>query len=316
MTIHVLHHCDHDGRFAGYCAWRKFVHDVPESEREEILFYDVQYKQPIPIDIDNLTKNDKVYIVDFSYDRQTLDRIYEKAGFLKVLDHHATAEEQLGGAPYAFFDKTKSGALLAWEYFYPQSSPPLACLLVNDYDMWAWKYPDTGAFDAWLHFDHVKQNWTKWHLLSSNADVMQHAIKTGKTIEAYNESVMEGIVSARSNFSFGDVGEESPIGSVATSSSPSSEKIGRYAAHNGLGILHSQLGSFVCKKFEVDLSIGYRIRRGFVVFNLRSVNEELGLAKKVAQRNGGGGHRCAASFTLPLKEGLAMVETLMSGGWV
>lgn len=311
MTTYVLHHCDSDGRFAAYCAWRKLVHEIPKEQRtEEVLFYDVQYKQPIPIDIDSLTKDDKVYVVDFSYDRQTLDRIYEKVGFLKVLDHHATAEEQLKDAPYAFFDKTKSGALLAWEYFYPNSSPPLACLLVNDFDMWAWKYPDTGAFESWLHFDRVKQNWMKWHLLSTEPDMMLHAIRTGKIIEQYNESVMQSITSSGSNLGFGDVVEE------ADKSLPEGVKIGRYAVHNGLGIIHSQLGSFICKKFEVDLSIGFRIKRSVVVFNLRSTSEELGLAKKVAQRNGGGGHRCAASFTMPLKEGLEMVHNLFARKWV
>ncbi|BAW19142.1 putative phosphoesterase [Ralstonia phage RP31] len=336
MTIYVLHHADSDGRFAAYAAWRHFKDNIG-IDVSTIQFREVQYKQPFPYDIDSFTKEDQVYILDFSYDRQTLDKVYEKVGLLKVLDHHATAEEQLKAAPYAFFDKTKSGALLAWEYFFPDSSAPLACLLVDDFDMWAWKYPDTGAFESWLHFDRVRQNWAKWDLLCTVPEAMEHAIKTGKTIEQYNESVMHSITSVGSNMGFGDFVEwvdnpcnvtkeqvglppddvpSQPVAEGSWTPPKTKVKIARYAVHNGLGIIHSQLGGFICKKFEVDVSIGFRVKRNVVVFNVRSTDEEKGFAKQVAERFGGGGHKCAASFIMPLSEGLEMIQALFERRWI
>jgi oligoribonuclease NrnB/cAMP/cGMP phosphodiesterase (DHH superfamily) len=311
MTIHILHHADSDGRFAGYCAWRYF-RDNPAFDLKDVQFKEVQYQQAFPLDIESLTVNDQMYILDFSYDRETLDRVFAKVGFLKVLDHHESAEERLQGAPYVFFDKTKSGALLAWEYFFEDRSPPLACLLVNDFDMWAWKYAQTAAFEAYLHYDRVKQNWEKWDLLSTDAAAMDNAIKTGMILEQSNESAMRTIVFG-GNLTYGNLSRAMTTEESDTFESPllqNAVKVARYAAHNGMGILHSQLGSFICQEKQVDVSIGYRIKRDIVVFNVRSAENTAITAKMVATKFGGGGHPHAASFRLPLREGLDFVHQL------
>lgn len=327
MTIHILHHADSDGRFGAYCAWRHF-RDRPAFDMKDVQFREVQYQQAFPLDIESLTVDDQMYIIDFSYDRETLDKVYAKVGFLKVLDHHESAEERLKGAPYVFFDKTKSGALLAWEYFFSDRSPPLACLLVNDFDMWAWKYAQTAAFEAYLHYDRVKQNWEKWDLLSTSAEAMDNAIKTGMILEQSNESAMRTIVFG-GNLVYGNVMESLPAPAPEPDldfTNPSSLSpttvgaypepnngivLGRYAAHNGMGILHSQLGGFICKEKQVDISIGYRIKRDIVVFNVRSNEHSKVNAKTVATRFGGGGHPDAASFRLDLLAGLELVRKLM-----
>lgn len=130
--IHILSHADSDGRFAAYCA---FTHCAERGLSDKLKMHEVQYGQPVPINIAELTKLDAVYILDFSYSREILESINEKVGVLVVLDHHKTAEAHLLGLPYAHFDMTKSGALLAWEYFFPDEEPPMPCLYVNDRDL-------------------------------------------------------------------------------------------------------------------------------------------------------------------------------------
>lgn len=62
-----------------------------------------------------------VAIVDFSYPREKLIMLAEKAIYLLVLDHHNTAEKDLkdlnlGSKGELIFDMSKSGAQLAWDY--------------------------------------------------------------------------------------------------------------------------------------------------------------------------------------------------------
>ena len=58
-----------------------------------------------------------------------------------VLDHHKTAEEELRGLPYAKFDMNKSGAMLAWEHFFPNGKPPRLVEYVQDRDLWKYELP-------------------------------------------------------------------------------------------------------------------------------------------------------------------------------
>lgn len=122
---YVLYHADSDGRFAGYCAWKALQGMYPD---EHVHFHEVQYGQPLPISLEHLNAKDVVYILDFSYSREVLEQIAAKAGRLVVLDHHKSAQKELADLPYAFFDQSKSGALLAWEHFFPGERPPFACV--------------------------------------------------------------------------------------------------------------------------------------------------------------------------------------------
>lgn len=61
-----------------------------------------------------------VLIVDFSYDRATMEMLAQQAATLVVFDHHATARERLMGLPDAtvVFDTKRSGAGIAWDVLF------------------------------------------------------------------------------------------------------------------------------------------------------------------------------------------------------
>lgn len=300
-TIYVLYHRDLDGRFAGYCAWRYYeelYRDLFSELRPRMVFHEVQYNEPLPIDIDQLTQDDLVYVLDFSYDRQTLDRIHEKVKTLLVLDHHESAQEQLQGAVYAHFDMTRSGALMAWRHFFPRSPAPMPCYLANDFDLWQWLYSDTAAFEAWVQHDRVGSDWSKWDRLCFDSRYLKKCLEKGQLLVAHQESVMESFLNGSGNiglgqFYYGETGDHA-----------------RYAIHNGMGILHSQLGGKIVKHFNVDFSIGYRIKRDIVVFNVRSRDESKMNAKTFCKIYGGGGHPNASGFRLPLSNGLKLIAEL------
>lgn len=65
-----------------------------------------------------------VYVLDFSYPRDVMDRIMTTARRTVVLDHHKTAMAALDGLHQpesgidVWFDMNKSGGRLAWEWFW------------------------------------------------------------------------------------------------------------------------------------------------------------------------------------------------------
>lgn len=92
-----------------------------------------------------------VYVLDFSYPYAVMERMATNARRLVVLDHHKTAAEALDGLHQpesgidVWFDMTKSGGRLAWEWFtsqgydLPTPNQPRAPWLVDyteDRDLW------------------------------------------------------------------------------------------------------------------------------------------------------------------------------------
>jgi oligoribonuclease NrnB/cAMP/cGMP phosphodiesterase (DHH superfamily) len=74
---------------------------------------------------------------DFSYPKPIIKEIEEKAELLIVVDHHITAKGELSGKGDVkeqnyHFDMNKSGARLAWEFFYPNKEVPLLLRHIED----------------------------------------------------------------------------------------------------------------------------------------------------------------------------------------
>lgn len=121
-----------DGFGAAFAAWLRFGH--------EAIYTPVQYGQPMP-KADGAAEGHEVqvFILDFSYERQALETLAGQVHRLVVLDHHASAERELTGLPYCHFDLGKSGAVLAWEFFWTGLPVPLFFQYLQDRDLWQWK---------------------------------------------------------------------------------------------------------------------------------------------------------------------------------
>jgi hypothetical protein len=96
----------------------------------------VSYGQPLP----PIPKGAIVYILDFSYPRAVLEQI-ATTHQLFVLDHHATAEQELAGMPGCQFDLNSSGAVMAWRHFHPHTPVPEFFAYLQDRDLWRFKLP-------------------------------------------------------------------------------------------------------------------------------------------------------------------------------
>jgi hypothetical protein len=222
-----------------------------------------------------------------SIDRKNNDKGYDK--------------ENLAGAEYAKFDMTKSGALMSWEYFFPNTDPPLACLFVHDYDLHEWKYTNhTAAFEAWLRYDKVGQDWDRWYKLCNNREYLDEALLKGSVVVDLNESIIQSFINTPNNIVFNSFFSDEACRKI------------NYAIFNGMHFLRNEISTTLYEKHDIDMVIGWSVRGKEVIFSVRSPDAERYSAKRFAEHYGGGGHPKAASFPLPLDRGMELVKHLMS----
>jgi hypothetical protein len=134
-VIKVLYHGNcYDGFGAAYAAWKAFGDNaeyIPCAYNEGSL------------PLDQVPDGSEVYVVDYSFPREDLLRKRPRFKTLVVLDHHATAEENLRGLDFCVFDMNRSGAMIAWDYFHPGNKAPLLIEHIQDRDLWRFKLVGT-----------------------------------------------------------------------------------------------------------------------------------------------------------------------------
>lgn len=150
-----------DGFGAAYAVW-KWDSDVE--------FFPGVYQNEPP----DVTGRD-VILVDFSYKRAVIEAMAKTARTITILDHHKSAAEELehfasitkendlamssddfahycefiGAMPIrALFDMERSGAMIAWNYFHPDTPPPKLIEHIQDRDLWRFALPGTREIQA------------------------------------------------------------------------------------------------------------------------------------------------------------------------
>jgi len=154
----VIYHANcTDGFGAAFAAWLKLG--------DEAEYLPMQYNSINPADLADLTDDREVYILDFSLPRVQMESVFRLAKRVVWLDHHKTAFEMwCSKAPDLFFtihkeaddqkhivlDDCKSGALLAWEYFHPDTEVPMLIKHIDDRDRWQFKLDGSKELHAAL----------------------------------------------------------------------------------------------------------------------------------------------------------------------
>ncbi len=136
---YILYHenCE-DGFGAAWIAWKALGNQAE--------YIPVQYGDSPP----ELPDRSRVTIVDFSYPREVIIELNERMESLWVLDHHKTAAQDLAGLEFATFDMQKSGAILAWEYWFPGESAPPLLQYIQDKDLWLFQLENSLEVSAAL----------------------------------------------------------------------------------------------------------------------------------------------------------------------
>lgn len=283
MKTIVLFHDDSDGFASALSVLQKY----PKAEYRR-----VQYGQKFP-EVE-LNKDTEIIIVDFSYDRATLDDVYSRVGKLLVIDHHDTAQEQLEGAPYAIFDMTKSGARLCWEYFNPYTEPPHLIKLVEDRDLWRFHFPESKSFEYGVNASGDQKNLDYWNELLLDNDLFKQTIKKGEILVEQEESFTSNFIKDK-KYRIVNYGGY------------------RVAFYNAISYI-SELGAAINndREINVDFTMSYFItKKGEVVVSFRGSNKNNIEVNKLAKELGqgqGGGHPKSAGVCLPFEKGIELLS--------
>lgn len=134
MIICIYHDNCSDGFGAAWVVRKAFG---------DIEFHPGRYGETPP-DVSGKT----VIMVDFSYKRGILIEMANKAETILIIDHHKSAIEDLINLPSnvkTVFDMHHSGAILTWNYFFPEQLPPTLLHHIQDRDLWKFEMPGTRA---------------------------------------------------------------------------------------------------------------------------------------------------------------------------
>lgn len=163
-----------DGFAAAWAAYRKFGANGARYEPRA-------HGDPVG----DLEPKSEVYILDFSWPRQTLLDLSHQGHEIALLDHHKTAEENLRGLPFARFNMSKSGAGLAWEYFHPGKPVPKLIECVEDNDLWLFRLQDTKRVKALLST--IRWSFENWDELDRKIESRLY-LESADLILAYQDN--------------------------------------------------------------------------------------------------------------------------------
>ncbi len=222
-------------------------------------------------------KNTEIYIIDFSFSKEILLDLESRCKKLVILDHHIGAKEAIESVKEHMYGTKDSGCMLAWKYFYPNESIPLAIQYVSDSDTWTHEMSDYENINSYIY--------------KSENEL---------TIEAFNNLVLE--MEDKNKFE-----EIKKIGTILREAYISNVNIYIKKAElinfdgyqvysvNAPSEIRSELGHELAIKTN-SFSVIYYYLDGKWKVSLRSVKDFD--VSVMAKNHGGGGHKNAAAFTL------------------
>jgi oligoribonuclease NrnB/cAMP/cGMP phosphodiesterase (DHH superfamily) len=244
-----------DGFGAAWAIWKRY----PEA-----TYIPVKHGNMPPSGLEDK----RIVMADFSYSREIIEQIAASTRQFQILDHHITAQSALADFPYAFFDMTKSGAVLAWEWAHDEPLPWLA-QYIQDKDLWQWRLPRSREISAALaSYPFEFELWD-----SLRQDILE---MEGAAILRLEKVLIDDIV--RESILVNFEGETVP------------------AVYSP--ILTSQIGERLCQGYPFCLIWHQQEDRRY--FSLRSRAGTVDVSA-IAARYGGGGHVNAAGFSVSLE---------------
>lgn len=264
---------------------------------DQVDFHAGFYGQPPP----DVSGRD-VIMVDFSYKRPVIDTMINSANTILILDHHKTAESDLApfrveecdrgkfihpdqqglwrdfaelGRPRiaALFDMERSGAGLAWDYFFPNAPRPQLINHIEDRDLWRFNFTGTREIQASVFS--YPYDFKTWDMLMDGDP--RELISQGSAIERKHfKDIAELVAVTKRRMIIG--GYDVPVANLP------------YTMSSDAGHLMTAGEPFAA--CYTDTPDGR-------TFSLRSTNEGVDVSD-VAKVYGGGGHRNAAGFKMPI----------------
>lgn len=221
-----------------------------------------------------------VLIFDYHFKHDVLIEMHSKANSLLLLDHHATVMDSLSDLPYAQFDINKSGAMLAWEYFFKDSAPEMFYWL-QDRDLWLNQYPESNSFFYYLNsHPYDLKVWAQIYYDLQDNNKRDSILNTGNQIYSYYKIQLELLLKHHA--------KEIIIDGV------------KGWIINTNKMFATEAGSILARRYNTFALIWSVNEKNMVGCSVRSVAECS--ARKIAEKYGGGGHEHASKFRMSINQ--------------
>jgi oligoribonuclease NrnB/cAMP/cGMP phosphodiesterase (DHH superfamily) len=270
-----------DGTAAAWVASKRFGEN-------NVALTPVSYGRKPP----TVHEEDEVYLLDFCYPPHELHEMAKNSKGLVVIDHHKSNSFLEGIELYngeVRYDMDHSGAVLAWNYFFPFETVPLLLRYVEDRDIWKWELNHSREVSAYLQSLQLTPQSFGHEVIRMYAELSDHdhkkvfqstAYREGKAILRSHEILSQSIARTASLKNF--CGYKVPV-----VCSP---------------VLHSEVGHELLEAYpDAPFAVTYRDVDGIRSFSLRSEDSREDVSV-IAKENGGGGHRNASGFEVKLDD--------------
>lgn len=265
-TIILYHGSCPDGFGAAYAAWKKFgdtAEYIPLYRGDEIPEH---------------LAGAHLYFIDFTYEKEVMDRIAASAASVVVLDHHEGVRDVVESMPEHVFDNDRSGATIAWDYFHPGTPRPRLLTHIEDDDLFLFKLPDTRAILSYLSVQ--PYTFEFWDELARTLedDAAREALLA--KLEAYEEyftllATLSVDKAHLVSFEGHDV---------------------YFATTHPLKPMKSLVGNLLAKKQGPFALVASAHPKGFGISIRGDGSVDVSL---IAQKYGGNGHKSSAGFLIP-----------------
>jgi oligoribonuclease NrnB/cAMP/cGMP phosphodiesterase (DHH superfamily) len=264
-NIVVLYHKNCPDGFGGaWAAWKKLGSKAD--------YIPVLHQESPPEGL----REKRIYLVDFTYPVQILKELITHNKQVIGIDHHADRAEAIQLTHDYRFDPTRSGAVLAWQYFHPGKPTPQLLRHIEDYDLWRFSIPRTKEIVMALEL--IPQDFNKWNIIARDmqkARSRKKYIATGAVLTKFEKEKVRDMTE-----------------------NDSEEVI--FEGHRTLAVNASvfidELGGALAKKMP-PIGIVWYQKKDKRKFSLRS--DGAVDVSALARKFGGGGHHDAAGFKLP-----------------
>lgn len=276
----VIYHKDcADGVAAAWCFWKQYG--------DSYEYFPGVYNSPAPD-----FYNRDVYLVDFSYKRETVADMCQFANKVVVLDHHQSALEDLWDlqSTHPNFDMTFSrsgmaGSMIAWDYvkYVSKHKRKLPVLLehIQDRDMWWFRLPHTKEIMMAV-FSHPFEIEAYDKLMGLNRSGLKGLVREGEVLQRkYRMDLLKSIEITKR---YMDIG-------------------GHIVPTANLNYIYASEGGSILAEGH-PFAATYYDTKEHRVFSLRSLETGIDVSE-IAKQYNGGGHKHASGFKVDRKHPLS-----------
>lgn len=274
-TYVVYHENCADGFGAAWAAHRHLGD-------KNTIYMGVEHGNPMPEELVTGNKDNEVFIFDFSFEREEVERVMSAHKNAEISDHHISARDKLKGISRCHFDMERSGAMLAWNRFFPEErdeAAPALIRYVQDCDLWKWELP--GSREVSSVIASVDKTFAEWDALNEEMERDLPAVMAkGVGILRSNDTLVRNLCEKNAYMGY-IAGMRVPIVNSALFQSEIGERL--------LALYPDAPFAAIWYENGCDRIYSLRSRPGVDV-------------SAIARDMGGGGHKQAAGFNVALCE--------------